>query len=618
MAAPDNPLEDFRQALAATLRALGHEPGFELAYTADKPSCFGDQARVPQPARALPADQVAEVRGWADAFALRKRHHDTKVHAQDLPDPGIGRDIYNAVEQARIEAIGAGEMAGVAVNLDRMTEARVKTDAIVRARTPDEVPMATALGLVVRERLTGAPIPRLAATAVDMVRAEIEAKAGANLDSLLGNIDDQAAFGLALRRIISDLGLGVDPDAEPDSEEGEEGEPDDADAPGEDSEDEEDAGASADQSVETRAEQSDEASEDGESQQVEMDTDMVSEAEMGEEGREGMTPWRPNTPIADLPPDFDYTAYTTKYDEMVGADELCDPEELTRLRSYLDQQLVHLQGAVTKLANRLQRRLMAQQNRAWDFDQEEGLLDAARLGRIITNPMHALSYKIERDTKFRDTVVTLLIDNSGSMRGRPISIAAICADIMARTLERCAVKTEILGFTTRAWKGGQSREAWLAAGRPAKPGRLNDLRHIVYKAADAPWRRARKNLGLMMREGLLKENIDGEALLWAHARLLARPEDRRILMVISDGAPVDDSTLSVNTGSYLERHLRQVIGWIEGRSPVELVAIGIGHDVTRYYSRAVTIMDAEQLGGTIIDQLASLFEEGDAPRRGRR
>ena len=618
MAAPDNPLEDFRQALAATLRALGHEPGFELAYTADKPSAYGDQVRVPQPARALPADQVAEVRGWADAFALRKRHHDVAIHAADQPEPGIGRDIYNAVEQARIEAIGSSEMDGVAVNLDRMTEARVKTDAIVRARTADEVPMATALGLLVRERLTGAAIPRLAATAMSLVRGDIEAKAGANLDALLGNIDDQAAFGLALRRVISDLGLGIDPDAEPDTDEGEEGEPDDAEAPGDDSDEQDDAGASADQSVETRAEQSDEASEDGESQQVDMDTDMVSEAEMGEEGREGMTPWRPNTPIADLPPDFDYVAYTSKYDETVSADELCDPEELTRLRSYLDQQLVHLQGAVTKLANRLQRRLMAQQNRAWDFDQEEGLLDAARLGRIITNPMHALSYKIERDTKFRDTVVTLLIDNSGSMRGRPISIAAICADIMARTLERCAVKTEILGFTTRAWKGGQSREAWLAAGRPSKPGRLNDLRHIVYKAADAPWRRARKNLGLMMREGLLKENIDGEALLWAHGRLLARSEDRRILMVISDGAPVDDSTLSVNTGSYLERHLRQVIGWIEGRSPVELVAIGIGHDVTRYYSRAVTIMDAEQLGGTIIDQLASLFEEGDGKTRGRK
>ena len=617
MPAPDNPLEDFRQALAATLRALGHEPGFELAYTADKPSAFGDQVRVPQPGRALPADQVAEVRGWADAFALKARHHDAKVHALDLPEPGIGRDIYNAVEQARIEAIGAGEMAGVAVNLDRMTEARVKTDAIVRARTADEVPMATALGLLVRERLTGAAVPRAAATAMQLVRGEIEAKAGANLDSLFGNIEDQAAFGLTLRRVISDLGLGIDPDADPDTDDGEEGEPDDADAPDDGGDDEDDAGASADQSVETRAEQSDEASEDGESQQVEMDTDMVSEAEMGEEGREGMTPWRPNTPIAELTPDFDYLAYTTKYDETVGADELCDPEELTRLRSYLDQQLVHLQGAVTKLANRLQRRLMAQQNRSWDFDQEEGLLDAARLGRIITNPMHALSYKIERDTKFRDTVVTLLIDNSGSMRGRPISIAAICADIMARTLERCAVKTEILGFTTRAWKGGQSREAWLSAGRPGKPGRLNDLRHIVYKAADAPWRRARKNLGLMMREGLLKENIDGEALLWAHGRLLARPEDRRILMVISDGAPVDDSTLSVNTGSYLERHLRQVIGWIEGRSPVELVAIGIGHDVTRYYARAVTIMDAEQLGGTIIDQLAALFEDGETRRRGR-
>lgn len=616
MPQPENPLEDFRVALAATLRALGHEPDFELAYTADKPSCYGDQARVPQPTRALPAEQVAEVRGYADAFALKKRHHDAKQHAADLPEAGVGRDIFNAVEQARIEAIGSGDMAGVALNLDRMTEARVRTDAIVRARTPDEVPMATALGLVVRERLTGQAVPRLAEGPVAMVRAEIEAKAGGSLDTLLANIGDQAAFGLACKRVLSDLGLGLDPDATPESDDGGEEEDAEDEAPGDDGDAQDDAGSSADQSVETRAEQSDEQpSDDTETRDVDMEADQVSEAEMGEEGREGMTPWRPNTPLADLPPDFDYSSYTTRYDETVGAEELCDPEELTRLRGYLDQQLVHLQGAVTKLANRLQRRLMAQQNRAWDFDQEEGMLDAARLGRIITNPMHALSYKIERDTKFRDTVVTLLIDNSGSMRGRPISIAAICADIMARTLERCAVKTEILGFTTRAWKGGQSREAWLAAGRPAKPGRLNDLRHIIYKAADAPWRRARKNLGLMMREGLLKENIDGEALLWAHARLLARPEDRRILMVISDGAPVDDSTLSVNTGSYLEKHLRQVIKWIEGRSPVELVAIGIGHDVTRYYAKAVTIMDAEQLGGTIVDQLAGLFEEGRAGKK---
>ena len=618
MPQPENPLEDFRVALAATMRALGHEPDFDLSYTADKPSCYGDQAKVPQPGRALAADQVAESRGWADSFALRKRHHDAKAFAADLPEAGVARDIVNAVEQARIEAIGGAEMAGVALNLDRMTEARVKTDPIVRARTPDEVPLAAALGLVVRERLTGRPPPRLAEAGIALVRAEIEAKAGAHLDDLAANVADQAQFGLVMRRVLNDLGLGEDPDASPD--ESDEARDDDApeDAPGDEGKDEEGETAGQESSVETRAEESSDRSDETETRDVDMDTEAVSEAEMGEEGREGTTPWRPNTALHELPAGFDYNAYVTAFDETIAAEDLCDPEELTRLRGYLDQQLLHLQGAVTKLANRLQRRLMAQQNRSWDFDQEDGLLDAARLVRIVTSPGHAMSYKIERDTKFRDTVVTLLIDNSGSMRGRPISIAAICADILARTLERCAVKTEILGFTTRAWKGGQSREKWLAAGRPVKPGRLNDLRHIVYKPADAPWRRTRKNLGLMMREGLLKENIDGEALLWAHARMLARSEDRRILMVISDGAPVDDSTLSVNTGNYLERHLRQVIQWIETRSPVELVAVGIGHDVTRYYGRAVTIMDAEQLGGTIIDQLAQLFDEDAAAARPRR
>ena len=614
MAQPENPLEDFRVALAATLRALGHEPGLDLAYTADKPSCYGDQAKVPQPGRSLAAEQVAEARGWADSFALRRRHHDARAFAAELPPAGIARDIFQAVEQARIEAIGGAEMAGVAINLDRMTEARVKTDPIVRARTADEVPLATALGLVVRERLTGRAPPRMAESAVALVRDEIEAKAGTHLDNLAANVGDQAAFGLVMRRVLNDLGLGDDPDATPDDSDDPSDDGDD-DASGDEGQDEAGETAGQESSVETRAEETSETTDETETREVDMDTEAVSEAEMGEEGREGTTPWRPNTPLHDLPAGFDYSAFTTAYDETIAAEELCDAEELTRLRGYLDQQLLHLQGAVTKLANRLQRRLMAQQNRSWDFDQEDGQLDAARLVRIVTSPGHALSYKVERDTRFRDTVVTLLIDNSGSMRGRPISIAAICADILARTLERCSVKTEILGFTTRAWKGGQSREKWLAAGRPGKPGRLNDLRHIVYKPADAPWRRARKNLGLMMREGLLKENIDGEALLWAHNRMLARSEDRRILMVISDGAPVDDSTLSVNTGNYLERHLRQVIGWIESRSPVELIAVGIGHDVTRYYSRAVTIMDAEQLGGTIIDQLAQLFEEDAAANR---
>ncbi len=616
MAGPENPIEDFRQALAATLRALGHEREAELSYTADKPGMSGNQARVPQPSRNLPADQVAEARGWADAFALRQRHHDPKRHLADQPPAGLPRDIHNAVEQARIEAIGARAMAGVAGNLSRMTEARIKADPIARARTEAEVPLATALALMVRERLTGELPPAAAAPALEMVRARIEEKAGDHLDALTDRIDDQQAFSAMLRRVLSDLGLTEDNGEEPEQDDSEQQDESEEEKPSDGDDDSDDESGGADSDTETRAEESDEAGDEGSTKQAEMDSDMMSDAEMGEEGEEGMTPWRPNLPMTDLPPDFDYRAFTDKFDEVVGAEELCDAEELTRLRAYLDQQLTHLQGAVTKLANRLQRRLMAQQNRAWDFDQEEGQLDAARLSRIVANPMHALSYKAERDTDFRDTVVTLLIDNSGSMRGRPISIAAICADILARTLERCAVKVEILGFTTRAWKGGQARERWLAEGRPAKPGRLNDLRHIVYKTADAPWRRARKNLGLMMREGLLKENIDGEALMWAHHRLLGRPEDRRILMVISDGAPVDDSTLSVNSGNYLERHLRQVIGWIEGKSPVELIAIGIGHDVTRYYKSAVTIMDAEQLGGTMVEQLAQLFEEDGG--RGRK
>ena len=364
----------------------------------------------------------------------------------------------------------------------------------------------------------------------------------------------------------------------------------------------------SDATAEARGQESDGEANQGDAEYRD-DMDSMSDEGDADMGDEGMMPARPNRPSADLPPGFDYKAYTTVHDEVIAATDLCDADELVRLRGFLDQQMASLHGAVTKLANRLQRRLMAQQSRSWDFDQEEGMLDAARLARIVIDPTRSLSYKIERDTEFRDTVVTLLIDNSGSMRGRPISIAAISADIMARTLERCGVKTEILGFTTRAWKGGQSREDWLAAGRPPLPGRLNDLRHIIYKKADEPWRRARASLGLMMREGLLKENIDGEALLWAHQRLIARPEERRVLMVISDGAPVDDSTLSVNSGVYLERHLRQVIEWIENRSPVQLIAIGIGHDVTRYYKRAVTIMDAEQLGGTMVEQLAALFDE---------
>ncbi len=440
-----------------------------------------------------------------------------------------------------------------------------------------------------------------------LVRDWIEDAAGADMDALGLVLDDQAAFATLATKLLEDLALiEGEPTADIEPDDGEDEGDDDVE--GDSDTDESDEG---DAGIDQRGEQqaSDESEAEGEEEGE--DAEGENDGEPGEGEQEGMLPVRPNRPPADLTPGFDYKAWTAQFDEIVTAEELCDADELVRLRAYLDQQLIHLQGAVTKLANRLQRRLMAQQSRSWDFDQEEGMLDAARLARVVVSPGHSLSYKIERETEFKDTVVSLLIDNSGSMRGRPISIAAISADILARTLERCGVKTEILGFTTRAWKGGQARENWLAAGRPPMPGRLNDLRHIIYKAADAPWRRARTSLGLMMREGLLKENIDGEALLWAHARLIARPEDRKILMVISDGAPVDDSTLSVNSGSYLEKHLRQVIGWIENKSPVQLVAIGIGHDVTRYYARAVTIMDADQLGGTMVEQLAGLFD-GDA------
>jgi cobaltochelatase CobT len=603
--ADQTPLEAFKSVLTGTARAIAHEPEVELAFTADMPTQAGKNFKVPMPGRNLPPEQVAEARGFADGFALRLKHHDVARHLARRPSEAIAGAAFDAVETARIEALGARSMAGVAGNLTRALEMRLRTDPISRAQAADEVPVSTALSLIARERLTGAPVPEIAVVGVDFLRGWIEEKAGSDLDALSMALDDQNAFAALMQSMLEHLNLT-------------EGEidPSDADDGGDDADDEQDKGedeseddgqgesGQAEAGAEPQEGEGEES--DADYEQSEMDDQDGADGEMGDDGMQPVNPQRRNW---DHLPNSEYKTWTEKYDETVAAGDLADEDELNRLRAYLDQQLMSLQSVVTKLANRLQRRLMAQQNRSWDFDQEEGMLDAARLARIVVSPGSSLSYKVERETDFKDTVVTLLIDNSGSMRGRPISIAAISADIMARTLERCGVKTEILGFTTRAWKGGQSREDWLAAGRPAMPGRLNDLRHIIYKKADEPWRHARRNLGLMMREGLLKENIDGEALLWAHNRLIARAEDRRILMVISDGAPVDDSTLSVNNGGYLEVHLRKVIDMIETRSPVQLIAIGIGHDVTRYYKRAVTIMDAEQLGGTMVEQLAGLFDE---------
>ena len=600
----ETPLDQFKRALTGGARAIARDPEVEVAWSADSPSSAGNNFRVPLPGRSLPAEQATEARGFADSFALKLRHHNTALHERQAPAEPVARAVYDAVEQVRYEALGSNRFSGIAANLDAAVELRTASDPIARAQSEAEVPLQTAVSLMLREALTGQAVPGRAQAGVGMVREFIEDRVGEDFTGLSDILEDQKSFQKLALDMLEHLELTRPQDAPEDTD----------DDDGEEENEEEDEGEDEDNGGEDQpnpaemAGEMEEGEESGEGEAELSGEEDMQDGELGDEGEEGMQPVRPNRPWTDIPDSFDYTAYTTSYDEEIEATELCDSEELDRLRAYLDSQLTGLQSVVTKLANRLQRRLMAQQNRSWDFDQEEGLLDAARLARVVISPGQSLSYKMERDTDFKDTVVTLLIDNSGSMRGRPISIAAISADIMARTLERCGVKTEILGFTTRAWKGGQSREAWLNDGKPQAPGRLNDLRHILYKKADEPWRRARRNLGLMMREGLLKENIDGEALLWAHNRLIARPEDRRILMVISDGAPVDDSTLSVNSAGYLESHLRKVIEWVEKSSPVQLAAIGIGHDVTRYYRRSVTIMDVEQLGGTIIEQLADLFD----------
>ncbi len=600
----ESPADRFKSVLTGASRALAHDAEVEVNWTADAPSQSGHTIRVPMPGRSLPRGAAMEARGFADSFALKLRHHNDSLHTRHAPIEPVARACYDAVELVRYEALGSNNYTGIRENLDAVMTVRMGTDPITRAEKVEDVPVHAALSLLLREHLTGQPIPAAARQGVDMLRGWIQDKAGGDFAALADSLDDQKAFQALSLDMLQHLELTR---MEPQDHQPDDG--DDQDGDQETEEDETGDSAGDDQQPSEMASEAQEGDDQGDSETETEAADDDQDADAGEDGEEGMLPVRPNRPWTDLPDTFDYRIFTQAFDEVIGAAELCDEEELTRLRAYLDAQLKGLQGIVTKLANRLQRRLMAQQNRSWDFDQEEGLLDAARLARVVVSPGQSLSYKVERDIEFKDTIVTLLIDNSGSMRGRPISIAAISADVLARTLERCGVKTEILGFTTRAWKGGQSREAWLANGKTQHPGRLNDLRHIVYKKADEPWRRARRNLGLMMREGLLKENIDGEALLWAHTRLLARQEDRRILMVISDGAPVDDSTLSVNSAGYLEQHLRKVIDWIERQSPVQLVAIGIGHDVTRYYKRAVTIMDVEQLGGTMIEQLAGLFED---------
>ncbi|MBA1141334.1 cobaltochelatase subunit CobT [Mesorhizobium neociceri] len=608
--------DSFKRAVTVCMRAIAGDKELEVGFAKDRPALAGSRARLPELPKKASKEDIAITRGLGDSMALKRACHDQRIHTKLAPEGKLARSIYDAVEQARVEAIGSRAMQGVADNIGSMLEDKYAKANLVDVKDKADAPIEEALALMVRETLTGRPIPKSGERLVELWRPWVEEKAKADLDGLSAKLGDQQAFARVVRDMLASMEmaeeLGDDQETE-DSEDNDENQPQGEEQSEEGGED--DSGSEQSQSEDAEASADDEQSSETEASDATADDlsdDDDADAETPGEAR------RNDNPFTNLPKEIDYKVFTTAFDETVGAEELCEEEELDRLRAFLDKQLANLSGVVGRLANRLQRRLMAQQNRSWDFDLEEGYLDPARLVRVVIDPMQPLSFKQERDTKFRDTVVTLVLDNSGSMRGRPITVAATCADILARTLERCGVSVEILGFTTRAWKGGQAREKWLKDGKPPNPGRLNDLRHIIYKSADHPWRRARRNLGLMMREGLLKENIDGEALLWAHNRLIARPEQRKILMMISDGAPVDDSTLSVNPGNYLERHLRAVIELIETRSPVELLAIGIGHDVTRYYRRAVTIVDAEELAGAMTEQLASLFAEENArdTRRG--
>ncbi|MBF2718041.1 MULTISPECIES: cobaltochelatase subunit CobT [Rhizobium/Agrobacterium group] len=607
--------EPLRRAITGCVRSIAGDPSVEVAFANDRPGIAGERIRLPEISKRPTAHELAVTRGLGDSMALRLACHDQKVHASMAPEGQDARSVFDAVEQARVESIGALRMTGVAANLKSMTSEKYAKANFSGIERREDAPLSEAVAMMVREALTGQKPPESAGKVLDLWRSFIEEKASSDFSNLANVIEDQQAFARVVRHMLSSMEMAEDFGEDPEQAEQEETSEEDQQRSGEEEQENSEQEAGSESAPADESESAEEQMDDGE-----MDGAEISDDDMSEEGDEDSeTPGemrRPASPFDDFNEKVDYKMFTEAFDEETSAEELCDEAELDRLRAFLDKQLAHLQGAVGRLANRLQRRLMAQQNRSWDFDLEEGYLDPARLTRLIIDPMQPLSFKREKDTQFRDTVVTLVIDNSGSMRGRPITVAATCADILARTLERCGVKVEILGFTTKAWKGGQSREQWLASGKPPTPGRLNDLRHIVYKSADAPWRRARRNLGLMMREGLLKENIDGEALIWAHNRLLARREQRKIMMMISDGAPVDDSTLSVNPGNYLERHLRAVIEQIETRSPVELLAIGIGHDVTRYYRRAVTIVDADELAGAMTEQLAGLFE--DKPTKGAR
>lgn len=612
--------EIFKNVTAATLRTIAGNKEIEPVFSAGEAPIghvFAHGApRLPLPEHNLSPDSVRLVRGCADANALRIAYHDKKMHEREIPEDSRARAAFEALEQARVEALGMRAMHGVSQNLTAVLEEKCRRKGYAMAKERADIPMADALHIIARNAVSGETPSNGTQHVLDLWQPWLSERLGANGIAELGDaLSDQHAFAKLSRKLIRALDMPA-PDGEEELPGQEEDEKNDDQA----SEDQDDGGDSEDSQDEQSGQDQnqglqgmdEDAGQQDESEEFDTGYDDIYDDMLGNDMQSGDKPMenipgRPDGFVEGL--GGHYTIYTTEFDEEVKAQDLADPDEIHRLRDTLDKQLSSHQAIITKLANRLQRKLMAKQMRTWQFDMEEGILDTARIARVIANPNVPLTYKQEKDMPFRDTVVSILIDNSGSMRGRPIAIAAMTTDIIAKTLERCGVKVEILGFTTRAWKGGKSREHWVEHGRPDKPGRLNDIRHIIYKAADDTWRRTHKNLGLMLKEGLLKENIDGEALVWAYNRIAKRGDGRKIIIVISDGAPVDDSTLSVNPSNILEQDLRNVINWIENKTPVELTAIGIGHDVTRYYKKALTIADADGLAHALIGQLADLFEE---------
>ena len=583
----ENIVEEFKKSLIATVKSIGKNNDLEINFVKENPSIEGNQINLSDPNIDSLQNNLTFIRAEADAIALEFRLHSKDIHQNFIVKNEFTNEIFNALEKSRIEAQGSKIFKGIKLNITKKHVYDLNNKNTINKKKN----IADAFRYVCYSELSETNLGKNYLVYKKIIQEKLGKKYSNFFKNLKKNINNQEKFAFQIRDILEELGL-FDFNKQSESKEN--------------LDQEENIDDKNNQNNQDKENNNENNNENNSSSEVtEQKLSIQQSDEIGDDTDENDIEYFPK--IESLEKIGDYKIYTSKFDETINADQLCDLKELEKLRNNLDQQVFTFQPLIAKIANRLQRKLLAQQNRQWEFNMEEGFLDTSRLAKIIANPTNKLTFKKEKQIEFKDTIVSLLIDNSGSMRGRPITVAALCSDILARTLERCLIKTEILGFTTKAWKGGESREVWIKDGKPVNPGRLNDLRHIIYKNGDSPWRRSKKNLGLLLREGILKENVDGEALKWAYNRLEQRNEKRKILIIVSDGAPVDDSTLSVNPGNYLEKNLRDVIHQIENKTNVELIAIGIGHDVSRYYNKAVTIMDVDQLGEVLLQELLEVF-----------